>query len=72
MARQNSIEAKLTSRIDSDHSDIEAAELCCKQFDEVICRSFAGCVAGQVDIRCIVHTGTRACHDDRATTVVFT
>lgn len=50
--------AILTSRVNSNHADVEATELCSKQLHEMVRRGFAGSVAGQVHIRCIMHTGT--------------
>jgi hypothetical protein len=57
----------LTSRVDADHSNVKSTELGRQEFNEMICRSFACGVAGQIHVRRIMHTGARACHDNSTT-----
>lgn len=55
---------ELTTRVDPRHSHIEPIELGSQQPHQMIRCGFACGVTGHVNIRGIVHTGTRTRDDD--------
>lgn len=57
----------LTSRVDADHSNVKSTELGCQKLNEMIRRSFACGIAGQIYIRRIMHTGTGTRHNNSTT-----
>jgi hypothetical protein len=61
---------KLTSWVDTNDSNVESTEFGGQQFDEMVCCSFTCGVAGQVYVRCIMHTRARACQHDSSTTIL--